>query len=193
MEERYGNHLLARHPDDCGQHHVDRSHARRADRGEPAEMAAYPRREQQGAQFAKHVGEQGDDTQFCRHLRAERCRLELRDDNGGKGVIAHAAAHGEAFRQAPLGETQSGKGGKEERAAHGGQRNKEHLGAKGADNLSQVVAATHAHANLEHQSIGQVERPVVHLLQTADEPAEQATRHKCADHKQTIPHFRPPF
>ena len=102
-------------------------------------------------------------------------------------------AHGEAFRQAPLGETQSGKGGKEERAAHSGQRNKEHLGAKGADNLSQVVAATHAHANLEHQSIEQVERPVVHLLQTADEPAEQATRHKCADHKQTIPHFRPPF
>ena len=193
MEEGYGNHLLARHPDDCGQHHVHRRHARRADRGEPAEMAAYPRREQQGTQLAEHVGEEGDGAKFGCHLRAKRCRLELRDDNGGKGVVAHAAAHGEAFRHAPLGEAQGGKGGKEQRAAHSGQWNKEHLGAEGADNLSQVVAATHAHANLEHQSIEQVEGPVVHPLPTAHEPAEQAAQHKCADYKQTIPHFRPPF
>ena len=126
MQNGDGNHLPSRTTGNDGQHHVHRIDAGRRNGCQLSEELRKERTAQQRHHLAENIGKQGDGAQFGSQLHAQRCFLELRDEDGRQRIVGKAAAHRHTVEYALAAQQHTGQCGEQQCPDDSGQRYGQH-------------------------------------------------------------------
>lgn len=195
VEYGHGNHFLARKTGNGGQHHIHGIHSGCRYGSQTAEIFAEPGSAYQRHQFAENVGKQGNSAQLTGNLYTYAGFLELRDEQGRKGIIGEATAYGHTVGCRPFTQEQTGGCRKDQGTDDGGQGNEQQAEIEVAHQLFQAVAASQTDAHLKHQRIKNIgaQTLVEQKIGYGKTQAQNNSKAQNYKNKNTTFHDDPPF